>query len=232
VSFSDDRATIRVLIIAAVRLYREGLADALGRKSPLTVVGAFADGHEAMARIAELAPHVVLLDMTLPHSRSTVREFGKTVPNIPLVAIGLGDSESETIACAEAGITGFMTRDASLEDLIAVIETSSRGEVTCSPQVAGALVRRLAALAATHQIRMHDSHSPLTRREREVASLLERDLTNKEIASRLGIEVATVKNHVHNVLEKLSVRRRSEAAQLLNRTRRAVAGAPLHDRER
>src|SRR5262249_42785037 len=161
------RTTIRVLIIAADRLYREGLADALEHKSPLTVVGAFADGHEALLRIAELAPHVVLLDMRFPNSRCTVREFGKITPNIPLVAIGLGNSESETIAYAEAGITGFLTRDASFEDLIAVIETSSRGEVTCSPQVAGALVRRLAALAATHQVMMHDSHPHLTRRERD-----------------------------------------------------------------
>ena len=215
--------TIRVFIAADVRLYREGLAETLGRKEGLSIVGALHCGPEALSHIADLRPDVVLLDVGMPQSYTFAREIQRNALRTSIVALGVSDSADQMLTYAEAGITGYLTHDTSLEDLIAVVESVARGEAICSPQLAGSLVRRLAALAVDREPDPPDAR--LTSREREVVALLERDLSNKEIANSLGIEVATVKNHVHNLLEKLSVHRRSEAVRLVGRARRAVATA-------
>jgi DNA-binding NarL/FixJ family response regulator len=105
-----------------------------------------------------------------------------------------------------------VAREGSVHDLVDAVERAARGELQCSPQVAGTLIRRLAWRAAAGATLIP---SPLTARESEIVRLIDEGLSNKEIAVRLGIEVATVKNHVHNLLEKLRVRRRSEAAARL-----------------
>ena len=127
-----------------------------------------------------------------------------------MVALGVADADDHVLGCAEAGVAGYVPRDASLDDLVAVIESAFRGEAICSPRIAGSLLRRIATLAAGQNGTMPLAH--LTGREREIVRLIDRGLSNKEIARDLGIEVATVKNHVHNILEKLQVRRRGEAA--------------------
>jgi two-component system nitrate/nitrite response regulator NarL len=121
--------------------------------------------------------------------------------------------EQEILECAEAGVAGYVTRNGSLADLIATIESVGRDEIIVSPRVAAALVRRLALLAAER--RGPSARRALTSRERDVVMLLEGGLSNKEIAERLCIEVTTVKHHVHNILKKLRVSRRGEAAAKL-----------------
>ena len=216
---------IRVLVITAVRLYRDGLSGVLAR-SGFFVVGEHADGSAAMTSLAELAPDVILLDMTHQPSYAQMRELVQNVQNVPVVAVGVGDAELEIIECAEAGMRGYLTHNASASELVEVVKAAARGEVNCSPQLTAALVRRLAALAAG--LRPEITEPELTRRERQVARLIEQDLTNKEIATRLGIEVATVKNHVHNVLAKLSVHRRGEAASRLGRSLRSSMTVDAH----
>src|SRR5439155_827652 len=109
-------------------------------------------------------------------------------------------------------------REASIDDLVTVIESVARGEAICSPRVAAGLLRRVAALAAGHGGDL--PRAQLTNREREIVRLIDNGLSNKEIARALGIEVATVKNHVHNILEKLQVHRRGEAAARVRGTSR------------
>src|SRR2546421_13075479 len=121
-----------------------------------------------------------------------------------------GEDHGDVLASAEAGAIAYVPREASLEDLVAVIECAVRGEAVCSPRVAGALLRRIAVLATDG--RSDRVPARLTKREREIMGLIDEGLSNKEIAKRLRIEVATVKNHVHNILEKLQVHRRGEAA--------------------
>src|SRR5262249_26135221 len=120
---------------------------------------------------------------------------------------------------AEAGIHGYVTRDGSVNDVVVAIQSAVRGEVACSPRVAALLFQRVATLSeATHGVQ---ARPMLTRRELEIAGLITEGLSNKEIARSLRISSATVKNHVHNVLEKLQIRRRGEAAA---RLRREVTG--------
>jgi DNA-binding NarL/FixJ family response regulator len=106
-----------------------------------------------------------------------------------------------------------VSREGSLEDLISALDSVSRGELLCPPRIAAGLRRRVAALAAARAPVGPRGH--LTRREAEVAGLIDAGLSNKQIAQRLCIEVPTVKNHVHNILEKLQVHRRGEAAAML-----------------
>jgi DNA-binding NarL/FixJ family response regulator len=133
------------------------------------------------------------------------------MPGVKVIAFAVSEIEDDLIACIEAGIAGFVTRDASIDDLAQSIMNALRDEVICPPRIAGLLFKRVAALseAGTPNVQM------LTRREREIAELLNEGLSNKEIARNLRIGSATVKNHVHNILEKLHVRRRGEAAARL-----------------
>jgi len=201
---------IRVAIVADTRLYREGLAQVLGRDARVTVVATAARREEALASLPAVQPDVVLVDMAIPDSCGVVRAILARVSLARVVALGVVEDDDDVLGCAEAGVAGYVQREASIEDLVTVIESVARGEAICSPRVAASLLRRVAALAAGN-----GSGAPparLTSREREIVRLIDDGLSNKEIARDLGIEVATVKNHVHNILEKLQVHRRGEAA--------------------
>lgn len=185
----------------------------LGARDGLIVVGAESDGRGAALRLEQITPDVALVEMGLPDLDALTQALAGRSRAIPLVAIGIADSDTEVIACAERGFAAYVTRDGCVDELVATIRAAGKGELTCSPRIAGTLMRRLGALAA--ELHPASSMARLTRREQEIAALMRQDLSNKEIATRLRIEVATVKNHVHNVLDKLQVHRRSDAARLL-----------------
>jgi two-component system, NarL family, nitrate/nitrite response regulator NarL len=148
-------------------------------------------------------------------------------PHAQVIAVGVFETEQQVIACAEAGVAGYLLRHESLAQLGAVVQSVLRGETICSPQVAATLLRRVATLAAER--RSADGTAQLTVREREVLQLVDLGMSNRDIAERLSIEVRTVKNHVHNILEKLQVHRRGEAAARLRAGRALVPlGVPAH----
>ena len=145
--------------------------------------------------------------LALPHAISAAQM------RVKVVAFSVAETEDEVCECAEAGIAGYVPRNGSKEDLIAAVENAVRGEVLCSPRVAASLFRRLAARVQTTRLRPPEA--ALTSREQDIIALIDRGLSNKEIARQLKISLPTVKNHVHNILEKLQVRRRGAAAALL-----------------
>jgi two-component system, NarL family, nitrate/nitrite response regulator NarL len=204
---------VAVFVVSRTRLYREGIAAAL--REHFTVVGAAADLEAAVGRLKRLAADVVLLDHAIPEGARAVIALRDHSP-ARVLAVAASERETDVIPWAEAGAAGFLGHDASLDELISAVAAVAAGRAACSPHVAAVLLSRVAMLADAR--RPGPALGDLTQREREVAELLERGLSNKEIATHLTIEVATVKNHVHNVLEKLQVRRRGEAASLL-RTR-------------
>jgi DNA-binding NarL/FixJ family response regulator len=212
------RDSIQLLIATEVRLYREGLAHGLARHEGLSIVGAAANGDETIAAAQRLQPAVVLLDMSMARSTVLVGEIVNVSPGTKVVAFAVAGDESDVIAYAEAGVSGYVPRDGSITDLVAAVEGAANGEALCSPRVAARAFRRLAALSAAAP-RAEDSPR-LTAREQEVVALIDEGLSNKQIARRLYITLATVKNHVHNVLEKLHVERRGEAAAVLRSRRR------------
>jgi two-component system nitrate/nitrite response regulator NarL len=213
---------MRVAIITDIRLYREGLADVLGRKPEIEVVGTAADGELAVDCVERLAPDVALLDMAMLDSTRTVRALVAAAPTVKVVALGVPEIERHVLACAEAGVAGYVPREGSLDDLVATLESVALGEVPCSPRIVAGLFRRLATLA--HERRPERVTRRLTARETEILQLVDAGLTNKEISRRLYIELPTVKNHMHNILEKLQLSNRAEAAAWMRR--RAAATGP------
>jgi len=218
-------AIIRVLVVSDIRLYRDGLAQVFADERRLAVVGAAADAPAAARMAAEHSPDVALVDMAMPQSVAAVRGVAAIAPAVKVVALGIRENEQDLIACAEAGVSGYVPRAASVQDLVTVLEGVGRGELLCSAHTAATLWRRVAALAATAGETAQEQ--TLTRREREIGTLLEAGLSNKDIAIRLGIEVATVKNHVHNLLEKLEVHRRGQAVARLQGRAQAQRATPV-----
>jgi two-component system, NarL family, nitrate/nitrite response regulator NarL len=196
----------RVYILSDVRLYREGLLLALVHPS-LEVVAARAADDAAMANIAQVRPDIVLADAAAVQHHRVVARCRAAAGDVKVLAFGVGE-DGDVVACAEAGAAGYVSREASLQDLVRTIEGLKRGELHQSPSVAALLFRRIGSLAADETPR---ARARLTGREREVMELLGQGLSNKEIGRRLGIRLPTVKNHVHNILEKLQVGRRGQA---------------------
>lgn len=200
-----------IFILSDVRLYREGLTFSLSQRSEIEVAGSAALAEDALAQIARCRPDAVLVDFAIPHAIEWVRKLDQALLGIKVVAFAVGEIDHELIACAEAGIAGFVTRDGSVDDIVRAVLNAQRGDIDCSPHVAGLLFRHVATLSDAKQL----PRPALTRREREIAALVNEGLSNKEIARLLRIGAATVKNHVHNILEKLQVTRRGEAAARL-----------------
>jgi DNA-binding NarL/FixJ family response regulator len=200
-----------VHILAELRLYREGLEQVLSREG-FDVTGAAAADEHCLKQIMELAPDVVLLDMETPGSLGIVRTIRLSVSAVRVVALAVPDDEKSVVNCAEAGVSGYVTRDQSIEDVMAAVESVARGEMIASPRLAATLLRRVTALAADHGSPAH-GEARLTPRELEIVALIGQRRSNKQIARDLCIEVNTVKNHVHSILKKLHVDRRADAAE-------------------
>lgn len=201
--------TTRIFIAARVRLYREGLAEILGREQQIDVIGMAGDPTDTLVRVHELKPDVVLVDPAISDGMDVIRELAEPAAGVIVIAIASPESEAGLIACAEAGVAGFVSREDSLGDLVATLRSAEAGELLCSPSMAGSFLRHIKALAGDRPT--SSSELQLTVREVEVARLLDEGLSNKQIALRLRIELPTVKHHVHHILEKLGVGRRSEA---------------------
>jgi len=203
---------ITIMIVSDVRLYREGLAASLGQRAGFTVAGSARYADEA-ARLAEIQPNVLLLDMSSRAGVDVIRRVAASGSGTRTVAFAVEETERDIVICAEAGAAGYVPCDGTLDDLANTIRSVSRGELLCSPRIAAALFRALHTNAPKPE--PDRLALTLTAREREIAPLIDRGLSNKEIAAHLHIEVATVKNHVHNLLEKLQVASRGEAAARL-----------------
>lgn len=201
---SDER--LRVLIVAGVRVYREALEALFSSRAALLVVGS-ADTLAAAVDSARTGnPHIVVVDATMPEGLALIRRLRSDVPGVTVIAVAVDDTRV-LIRCSEAGAHAFVTANASAEELVMAVERAPTGEVVCSPLVAAELFRRIGTPSDTPR-----SDTVLTRREREILSCVAHGLSNKEIGATLNIAEATVKNHVHHLLEKLHVGSRTEAA--------------------
>lgn len=161
----------------------------------------------ALPTIARLRPEIVLVDMTAARPVGDIQGLATAAGDARIVALGIPETPHRVIACAEAGVAGYIPKDATFAELVSTVRHVQAGEACCSPRIAAALFQRLAERVGTGA-----TAAGLTPREREILTLIDQGLSNKEIASRLHIELATVKNHVHHILEKLHVHRRGEAA--------------------
>lgn len=190
----------------------------------IEVVGTANDFQRVLSELPAIRPDVVLLDRSMSDSMGAIRAILELAPSAKVVVLSVPENESDVIACAEAGAAGYVAKDASIDELIEVMKSAAKDELLCTPKLAGTLLRRIAALATSGSPARLASQNTvmLTVQQKRVLEQIERGRSNKEISVVLGIEVATVKNHVHRVLEKLGVRSRGEAAACARRMRLAI----------
>lgn len=200
---------VQVSIVADASVHRVGLKELLEREARIHVIGAASTLRESVAEISDLAPDVVLLDVAGEDRVPAITALVEAIPGVRVIACAVPETERDIIPCAEAGVAACLPREASFADLIATIERVASGESSASPLVAAMLLRRVATLAAQGSAK---PEARVTAREQEILGLIDEGLSNKQIARRLCIELPTVKNHVHNILEKLHVHHRYEAA--------------------
>jgi two-component system, NarL family, nitrate/nitrite response regulator NarL len=196
---------VRVLLFCGCLLVAEALARVLCHSGMHAAVSKLAEGAPETLRIS--CPDVLLVDANCHHEAlfATLRD---TYPNAKIVVFGIDAIGQSIISYATAGVSGFVSADASLADLVAAIESAKCGELNCTPRIAGKLLEHIQLLAARE--RRAGRCDVLTAREQEIAALMGRGLSNKQIARSLSVQDNTVKNHVHSILAKLGVQRRGE----------------------
>jgi DNA-binding NarL/FixJ family response regulator len=206
--------SVRLMIASDNRLYRECLVNMLAETTAISRVGQATSAAETSKQIGQLSPGVVLVDVGMRDALTLARNLRGRNHSTRLVAIGLSQSEAEVVPYVEAQMCGYITREAEIREVLDAISAALRGEVYCSLSLIGILTRRIAALstqcAAPDAMPRPALAHRLTPREMQIMELVQQSLSNKEISKRLGIEPQTTKNHVHSILCKLGLRRRTE----------------------
>ena len=203
-----DAEPIRVLIVDDHAIVRRGLRGLLEMVDDMEVVGDAADGEQAVRLTEALGPDVVLMDLVMPvkDGIAAIREIRARHPQTEVVALTSFIEEEKVVAALEAGAAGYLLKEAGERAVIEAIRAAHNGEVRLDPAVAKLLAERLRRRPEPAPV------DPLTGRELDVLGLLGRGLSNKEIATELGIADCTARTHVSNVLGKLGLTSRTQAA--------------------
>ena len=210
---------IKILLVIEVRLIANIFAEVLEEEPDFMIVGRSENVEGALKIIQDQQVDVALVSVGLPGLGAVelTRAIVESALNTKVLALGLADDTDDVLKYIEAGAAGYILKDSSLLDLIEIMRSTQRGEAQVSARMAGAMMERLSSLAkmfSTTETNFTDDVR-LTPREREVLQYIGQGCTNQEIASHLLVEIGTVKNHVHSILEKLHVSNRDEAASYL-----------------
>jgi RNA polymerase sigma factor (sigma-70 family) len=213
----EGGTVICVLLVNEMRLISNVIASVLEDESDIEVVGRVTSLDEALALATE--SDVVLVSTRLPDNGALklTSAIAEADPSVKVLVMGLGESKGRVLRYIEAGADGYVLKNDSVDDLLEHIRAAQKGKALVSPKIAAALMTRvteLAQLFADIESGINEAID-LTPREREILELIGQGLTNQEIADHLVIEVGTVKNHVHSILQKLDVSSRQDAASYL-----------------
>lgn len=206
---------MRLMIMDSHQLFRECLRSALAEPEGGIEIEVAESAEEALLRLGERWPDVLLigLDAVCDGAVELTRRVVAQHTGVKVVILGPEEAGPEIVACMEAGAKGYVFREQSLQELKAAIELVSRGETVCTPGIAQFLFSRLGELGLEHRRRERLEFLDLTARELEILQLIAEGLSNQQIAQRLYLSVHTVKNHVHNMLERLGLTSRAAAVQ-------------------
>jgi len=206
---------IKVLIADDHTLFRRGIASALANQADLEVVGEAADGLEAIAKAKKLTPDVVLMDLNMPNCNGleATQVLQSEMPQVKILVLTVSDSEADLFAAVKFGARGYLLKKAEPEELVHAIISVAQGGVMVSPLMATKLLAEFNDLAAgVEKAPVEQAEAKLSPREGEVLQLVAQGATNKEIADSLFISENTVKTHLQNIMEKLHLANRSQAA--------------------
>lgn len=197
--------TIRILIADDHSVVRQGLRMFLGLDNDLQVVGEASDGSEALRLARQVRPDVVLMDLMMPvmDGIMATQAIRRELPEVEVIALTSVLEDASVVGAVRAGAIGYLLKDTQADELCRAIKAAAAGQVQLSPKVAGRLMR---------EVRAPENPEALTERETEVLRLLAQGRANKEIAATLHVSETTVKTHVSNILMKLGVPSRTQAA--------------------
>jgi DNA-binding NarL/FixJ family response regulator len=204
---------IRVLVVDDHPLFRQGVVHSLAATNDFAVVGEAGSGKEALALSQELLPDIVLLDISMPGWSGflTAEKIATACPATAIVMLTVSEDQDKLLAAFKAGARAYVLKGVSARKLADVLRAAVNGEVYVSPPLATEM------LALLTRSRAPDPLQELTDREREILGLIGTGLTNREIGQRISLSEKTIKHYVTNILQKLQVRSRVEAALLASR---------------
>ncbi len=213
--------TIRILLVDDQALFREGLRTLLSVHDDLEVVGEASNGQEAVTAVEKLAPDVVLMDLRMPvlNGVAATRQITESAANSRVIVLTTFDDDEYVFDGLRAGAVGYLLKDVPSAKLVEAIRAAARGESFLQPSVAAKVVAEFSRMSdletsagSTTAVSQQDLVEPLSERELEILGVLATGASNREIANKLFITEGTVKNHVTNILGKLGVRDRTQAA--------------------
>ena len=204
---------IRILVADDHPLFREGVVHSLASEPDIAVVGQAASGEEALRLARDLLPDVVLLDVAMPGwgGLATAQKLATACPASKVIMLTVVEDEDKLLAAFSAGARGYVLKGVAARELAAVVRSVDAGEVYVSPSLAAGIL-----VALTHG-RPADPLGELTDKERDILKLVGEGLTNREIGERIHLSEKTIKHYITNILQKLQVRSRVEAALLAAR---------------
>jgi DNA-binding NarL/FixJ family response regulator len=223
---------MKVVILTPIRILGDGLQAYLSRRPEFCLLGTVPDLLALRETLRNGHADLVLIDVTQGVDLEEVRSIALEHPQLVLIALGLCEQRHHVIRCGRAGFVGYVARDATIDSLCQAMLDAATGRLHCSAEISGGLLRALFQMNHSYQTSVMEA--ALTRRESEVLHLIGRGLTNKEIAKELCLSTATVKTHVHAVLEKLQVPRRVQAMRRVREAPWIVSSAFAirHDEDR
>lgn len=194
---------IRLLIVDDHPIVRDGLRGAFAGNAEFEVVGEAGDGAEAVSRAVALRPDVVLMDLRMPRMDGVeaIRRLQREAPAVRVLVLTTFDTDSDVLPAIEAGATGYLLKDAPVEELLRAVRAAARGESVLAPTVAGRLMGRV----------RQPAQGTLSQRELQVLKLIADGATNREAAAKLFISEASIKTHLLHIYDKLGVRDRAAA---------------------
>lgn len=208
-------ATIRILLIEDNRLLRDGATAILNDEPDIKAIPVSGSNGDALAKARSFKPHIVLLDIGLRNMNSVkiVQSLRKELPKTEVIVMDLIPSHADVVEFVKEGVSGFILKDATLDDFLRAIRSVAKGVKVLPPPLAGSLFSQIVEHALkTGNPKKIVKAVVMTKREQEVIDLIAKGRSNKQIAEKLFIAVHTVKSHVHNILEKLALHTRLELA--------------------
>ena len=226
---------IRILIVEQIQLMCEVFAAALEDEPDIQVGGTATTSDDAIRLLEQNDVNMALLSTNLPDGNALrlTETIAAQHPDVKVVILGMINTEAIIMRYIEAGAAGYVFAEDSVEELLKNLRSVYAGEALVSPEIAASLIDRMSVLAdQLSDVGLDPSdYNELTAREKEILELIEQGMTNQEIADELIIELGTVKNHVHNILDKLNVNSRKDAAAFLAYVRADQAGLTASESE-
>lgn len=215
----SDVERIRVLLVDDHALFREGLAGIITDQPDMEIVGEASDGLEGLVKAIELAPDLILMDIEMPggNGLEAMRRIKRDLPAVAVVMLTVYDDEEKLFEAIKNGAQGYLLKNIHSQTMLELMRGAVRGEAAITPIMAGRMLEEFRRLSHEAPLDGGEEVSTLTHREQETLSLVATGAADKDIAAALNISLHTVKSHMRNILAKLHVNSRHEAARYARR---------------